>query len=131
MVDYKHIWKVRMIQLIVITAICAVSGIGTAISEKDLLGGLAIWFLGTWIIGALVAAFSKSGSRVLSLGRNILSSLFTGTFAASSGGATLWVFFFMISMIKAMFGALALGALLAFEIAAYPFTTVYYFVKSR
>ena len=37
MVDYKHIWKVRMIQLIVITAICAVSGIGTAISEKNLL----------------------------------------------------------------------------------------------
>ena len=131
MVDYRQAWKVRKIQIIVINAIFAALGIVTAISDKNLVEGIALWFFGAWIVETLVSAFSKSGDRVSSLARNIGASLFSGTFAAASGGSTLWVFFFMISMIKAMFGAVVISAILAFEFVAFPFTSIYYYVQSR
>lgn len=131
MVDYRQVWKVRKIQIIVINAIFAALGIVTAISDKNLVEGIALWFFGAWIVETLVSAFSKSGDRVSSLARNIGASLFSGTFAAASGGTTLWVFFFMISMIKAMFGAVVISAILAFEFVAFPFTSIYYYIQSR
>ena len=131
MVDYRQAWKVRKIQIIVINAIFAALGIVTAISDKNLVEGIALWFFGAWIVETLVSAFSKSGDRVSSLARNIGASLFSGTFAAASGGSTLWVFFFMISMFKAMFGAVVISAILAFEFVAFPFTSIYYYVQSR
>lgn len=131
MVDYRQAWKVRKIQIIVINAIFAVLGIVTVFSDKNLVEGLTLWFFGAWIVETLISAFSKSGDKVSSLARNVGATLFSGTFAAASGGSTLWVFFFMISMIKAMFGAAVISAILAFEFVAFPFTSIYYFVRSR
>lgn len=131
MVDYKHIWKVRKIQIIVINVIFAAFGIAVAVTDKNLIEGIGIWIFGAWIVETLVSAFSKSGDKMSSLVRNIGASFFSGIFASASGGSTLWVFFFMISLFKAMFGLIAVSAILIVEFVAFPFTTIYYFVKSR
>lgn len=131
MVDYRRAWKVRKIQIIVINVIFAALGIVLAISDKNLAEGVLFWFFGAWIVETLVSAFSKSGDKVSSLAMNIGASLFSGTFAAASGGSTLWVFFFVIALIKAMFGSAVIAAILIFEFFAFPFTSIYYFVKSR
>ena len=109
MIDYKRVWKVRRMQLIIITAIFAIIGVATAISDKNLLEGLIIWFFGTWIVGALVAAFSKTGGRASSIGFDFISGWFSGSMAAASGGSSFWIFIFMIKMIKVMFGVIAFG----------------------
>ncbi|MDD6657116.1 MAG: hypothetical protein PUE95_07495 [Lachnospiraceae bacterium] len=131
MVDYNRAWKVRRNQIIVVNIIFAALGITVAILDRDFLEGIGLWFLGSWIIETLVSAFSKSGNRVSTLARDVFATFFSGSFAAASGGGTLWVFFFMFSIIRAMFGTIAITLIIVFEFFAFPFTTIYYYVKSK
>ena len=131
MVDYKRAWKVRRNQIIVVNIIFAALGITVAILDRDFIEGIVLWFFGAWVTETLVSAFSKSGNRVSTLARDVFATFFSGSFAAASGGGTLWVFLFVFSMIRAMFGTIAITAILAFEFVAFPFTTIYYYVMSK
>lgn len=66
---------------------------------------------------------------ISSIARIFGASLFSGMFASMSGRSSLWVFFFVIGMMKAMIGTFVLAVILAFEFVIFPFTTIYYFVK--
>ncbi len=130
MIDYAHAWKVRKIQIIVVNIILLLIGIGVAVSDKQPVEGLAIWFFGSWIVGTLISSFSKSGDKISSLALNVVSVMFNGAFAAVTGGP-LFIFFFMFAVVKCVIGVIVLGVVLAFEFVAFPITTIYYYIKSR
>lgn len=131
MTNYKSLWDARKKQLITINVIFAIFGIGNAISYGNIMTGLMTWFFGSWIIATLISTFGKTGDKVASVAKSMGASLFSGTFAAASGGSTLWVFYFIISMIKATVGAVFILAVLIYEFFAYPISSIYYFVRSR
>lgn len=131
MTDYKKAWKVRKIQIIVVNLIFGVISIYGIISGSNVVETLTFWFVGAWLVETMLAAFSKSGDRVSSLALNIGASLFSGVFAATSGGSVFWVFYFTISIVKAIFGLIVISAILAFEFVAFPFTTLNYYLKSK
>lgn len=135
MVDYRHAWNVRKIQLIVVNIIFAILGIYVGIVGEDIPSGILIWLFGSWMAAAFIASFfSKDGDNVSMMAKNALVDTFNALAAgtgAANGGSGLWVFAFMVFLFKAVFGLIKLTAILVFEFAAYPFTTVNYFVKSR
>lgn len=131
MVDYKSAWKKRLIQIIIVNVIFLALGIYYIVTSGDFITGLGIWFFGSWTLLTIIATFGKSEDKISSLGRNLAVSIFSGIFAATSGGSTLMVFLFVIAIIKAIVGMMVLAVIFVFEYIAFPITTIYYFVKAR
>lgn len=131
--DYREAWRVRKIQLIVVNAIFLIIGIGTAIGDKNIAELFPTWILGAWIVGTIVASFSKTGGRLSSMAKNVFSTMIIGTLGAAfeGTGSMFFAVTFMIALIKAMVGMVVFFAALAFELILYPISSIYYFAKSR
>lgn len=131
MVDYKNAWKVRITQIIVINIIFAVIGIVIGVTDRSIGEAISIWFFGSWMVETFVSAFSKSGDKVSTLARSVAGTFISGSFTAASGGSMLGAFLFVFYFIKALFGLMLISVILVVELFAFPFTTIYYFVRSR
>ena len=130
--DYRHAWKVRWIQMLIVNIVCGGIGICFGVSTKEPLAGLMFWFFASWMLGAMLAMFSKNTGRVASLALNVLGFIGGAFVGAFNGGLSfLMAFFLMFAMIKVMFGMIALTAIYIFELVAYPITTIVLLVKSR
>lgn len=129
---YAHAWKVRKIQLIVINVIFAMLGAYVGVTDRNIAVGMLIWLVGSWMVGTLISAFSKSGDRVSALAYTVGVAVFSGmALSLSEGGSVLWAIVLTWNAIKASVGMMILAAILVFEFVIFPITTVYYFVKSR
>lgn len=132
MISYAHAWKVRKIQLIIVNAVFAALGGYVAVVDANIMEGALIWLVGSWMIGTLISAFTKSGDRVSALAYTVGAAIFSGmALSLSEGGSTLWAIVFTWNAIKAAIGMTILAVILAFEFVIFPITTIYYFVKSR
>lgn len=129
---YAHAWKVRKIQLIVVNVIFAVLGAYVGVSDRNIAEGALIWLVGSWMVGTIISAFTKSGDKVSALAYTVGAAVFSGmALSLSEGGSALWAIVFTWNAIKASVGMMILAAILVFEFVIFPITTIYYFVKSR
>lgn len=136
--DYKHAWKVRWIQLLIVNILAAALMIYTFFDAgpeyrtmNQALEYVLDWFILSWIVASIVGAFTKNGSWI----SNTIASVFSwGVLGLASGfsndGSMAMAFVFTISLFKCVIGFAAITAILCVAIVAYPFSTVYYFVKS-
>ena len=105
-------------------------GVFAAISDHDILEGVLLWLCGSWAVGALIASFTKGGGKFSSLVLNVFSGILA-SIGLSRTGDGFFAFVFTIILIKAIIGIMILSVLLLVEFLAYPFTTIFYLVKSR
>lgn len=129
---YAHAWKVRKIQMIIVNVIFAVLGAYVGVADHNILEGAVIWLFGSWMVSALVSAFTKTGDKVSALAYTVGAAVFSGmALSLSEGGSVFWAIAFTWNAIKASVGMMILAAILVFEFVIFPITTIYYFVKSR
>ncbi len=129
---YAHAWKVRKIQLIIVNVIFAVLGAYVGIADANIAESVVIWLFGSWMVSALIAAFTKSGNKVSALAYTVGAAVFSGmALSLSEGDSVFWALAFTWNAIKASIGTMILAAILVFEFVIFPITTIYYFVKSR
>lgn len=129
---YAHAWKVRKIQLIIVNAVFAALGGYAAVADANIIEGALIWLFGSWMVSALVSAFTKTGDKVSALAYTVGAAVFSGmALSLSEGGSVFWAIAFTWNAIKASVGMMILAAILVFEFVIFPITTIYYFVKSR
>lgn len=129
---YAHAWKVRKIQLIVVNVIFAVLGAYVGVADQNLAEGALLWLIGSWMVSAIVSAFTKTGDKVSALAYTVGAAVFSGfALSLTEGGSIFWAIAFTWNAIKASVGMCILAAILIFEFVIFPFTTIYYFVKSR
>lgn len=129
---YAHAWKVRKIQLIIVNAVFAALGGYAAVADANIIEGAVIWLFGSWMVSALVSAFTKTGDKVSALAYTVGAAVFSGmALSLSEGGSVFWAIAFTWNAIKASVGMMILAAILVFEFVIFPITTIYYFVKSR
>ncbi len=136
--DYKHTWKVRWIQLLIVNILAAALMIYTFFDGNpesrtmdQALECILNWLIISWVVASIVGAFTKNGSWIF----NTIASVFSwGVLGLASGfsndGSMAMAFVFTISLFKCVIGFAAITAILCVAIVAYPFSTVYYFVKS-
>lgn len=131
--DYKEAWRVRKIQLIIINTIFLVIGIGTAIVDRNFVELFTTWIPWAWVVGTLVASFSKTGDRLSTLGKNVFMTWVVGAMGAALEGAggMFFAFAFCVGFCKVLFGMCLFIATIVFELVFYPISSVYYFIKSR
>ena len=129
---YAHAWRVRKIQMIIVNVIFAVLGAYVGVADHNILEGAVIWLFGSWMVSALVSAFTKTGDKVSALAYTVGAAVFSGmALSLSEGGSVFWAIAFTWNAIKASVGMMILAAILVFEFVIFPITTIYYFVKSR
>lgn len=129
---YAHAWMVRKIQLIIVNAVFAALGGYAAVADANIIEGAVIWLFGSWMVSALVSAFTKTGDKVSALAYTVGAAVFSGmALSLSEGGSVFWAIAFTWNAIKASVGMMILAAILVFEFVIFPITTIYYFVKSR
>lgn len=136
--DYKHIWKVRWIQLLIVNVLVAALMIYTYFdggpdhrTVNEALEYTLYWIIFSWLFASVVAAFTKNGSWISNTVGAVFSWGILGLAAGfSDSSSTAMAFVFAISMFKFLFGAVALIAVLCIAFVAYPFTTVYYLIKN-
>lgn len=129
---YAHAWKVRKIQMIIVNVIFAVLGAYAGVADHNILEGAVIWLFGSWMVSAIVSAFTKTGDKVSALAYTVGAAVFSGmALSLSEGGSVFWAIAFTWNAIKASVGMMILAAILVFEFVIFPITTIYYFVKSR
>lgn len=129
---YAHAWKVRKIQMIIVNVIFAVLGAYAGVADHNILEGVVIWLFGSWMVSAIVSAFTKTGDKVSALAYTVGAAVFSGmALSLSEGGSVFWAIAFTWNAIKASVGMMILAAILVFEFVIFPITTIYYFVKSR
>ena len=127
--DYIRAWKVRRLQIIIINIIFAILGVFNYYMKGDYVYGIGVWFIGSWACAAIFSAFTKSGDKVGALGWYLINAILTG-FIASFGDISIFLFFnFMFAMLKACVLVVVLFVVLIFEFFAFPFTTIFYFIK--
>lgn len=128
--DYKDIWKIRKMQLLIINAICSAFGIFVAYTDT-VAKGIDVWLVLSWIIGALVSSFMNESSLLSTfLSKTLDWELFDGI---SGENKKLWkeALSICISFIKQLSIPLLVTVILVCAIIAYPFVTVYYFVRAH
>lgn len=124
--------QVRKIQMIIVNVIFAVLGAYVGVADHNILEGAVIWLFGSWMVSALVSAFTKTGDKVSALAYTVGAAVFSGmALSLSEGGSVFWAIAFTWNAIKASVGMMILAAILVFEFVIFPITTIYYFVKSR
>lgn len=129
---YTHAWKVRKIQMIIVNVIFAALGAYVGVADHNILEGAVIWLFGSWMVSAIVSAFTKTGDKVSALAYTVGAAVFSGmALSLSEGGSVFWAIAFTWNAIKASVGMMILAAILVFEFVIFPITTIYYFVKSR
>ena len=129
---YAHAWKVRKIQMIIVNVIFAVLAAYAGVADHNILEGAVIWLFGSWMVSAIVSAFTKTGDKVSALAYTVGAAIFSGmALSLSEGGSVFWAIAFTWNAIKASVGMMILAAILVFEFVIFPITTIYYFVKSR
>lgn len=129
---YAHAWKVRKIQMIIVNVIFAALGAYVGVADHNILEGAVIWLFGSWMVSAIVSAFTKTGDKVSALAYTVGAAVFSGmALSLSEGGSVFWAIAFTWNAIKASVGMMILAAILVFEFVIFPITTIYYFVKSR
>lgn len=136
--DYKHTWKVRWIQLLIVNILAAALMIYTFFDGNpesrtmdQALECILNWLIISWVVASIVGAFTKNSSWIF----NTITSVFSwGVLGLASGfsndGSMAMAFVFTISLFKCVIGFAVITAILCVAIVAYPFSTVYYFVKS-
>ena len=130
--DYRQAWKVRWIQMLIVNILCGGIGIWFGVSTKEPLAGVMFWVLASWMLGAMVAMFSKNTGRIAALAFHVMIFIGETFIGAFRGGLSFFAaFLLMFAMIKVMFGMIALTAIYIFELVAYPITTIVLLVKSR
>lgn len=129
---YVHAWKVRKIQMIIVNVIFAVLGAYAGAADHNILEGAVIWLFGSWMVSAIVSAFTKTGDKVSALAYSVGAAVFSGmALSLSEGSSVFWAISFTWNAIKASVGMMILAAILVFEFVIFPITTIYYFIKSR
>ena len=129
---YAHAWKVRKIQMIIVNVIFAVLGAYAGVVDHNILEGAVIWLFGSWMVSAIVSAFTKTGDKVSALAYTVGAAVFSGmALSLSECGSVFWAIAFTWNAIKASVGMMILAAILVFEFVIFPITTIYYFLKSR
>ena len=129
---YAHAWRVRKIQMIIVNVIFAVLGAYAGVVDHNILEGAVIWLFGSWMVSAIVSAFTKTGDKVSALAYTVGAAVFSGmALSLSEGGSVFWAIAFTWNAIKASVGMMILAAILVFEFVIFPITTIYYFLKSR
>lgn len=131
--DYVQAWKVRKIQLIIVNIICAIIGVWAGLSYGNILFGLFTWILGAWVVGTIVASFTKTGDKISTLAYSVGAAVFAGMLGAAFEGrnAELFAIVLLWNAVKASIGVIIIGVILCFEFVVFPVTTIVYFVKSR
>ena len=131
--DYVQAWKARKIQLIIVNIICAIIGVWAGLSYGNIFAGLIMWILGAWVVGTIVASFTKTGDKISTLVFSVGAAFFAGMLGAAFEGrsAELFAIVFLWNFFKACIGLMILGVILCFEFVVFPVTTIVYFVKSR
>ena len=133
MLDYKKMFKMRLIQIIVVNIIMIAVTIWLYREGDSFLDVFELWFFGSWLIESIIPLTSKHGGKFSEYAASIVELFFASSLTMFAGEfcSPLLVIWLFVIMCKLFFGAIALGVIIAVEFIAYPFTTVYYYIKSK
>lgn len=87
---YAHAWKVRKIQMIIVNVIFAVLGAYAGVADHNILEGVVIWLFGSWMVSAIVSAFTKTGDKVSALAYTVGAAVFSGMALSLSEGGSVF-----------------------------------------
>lgn len=130
---YKELWRIRKTQLIIVNIIFAIIGLYFGFYKNyGWQFFLFAWLGGSWIAATVISAFTNTEDKISSLARVIGAAIISGIlYSLSSGNSILVTVLFAWNLAKAVIGIVAISVILIFNFVIFPFTTVYYFAKSK
>ena len=132
--EYSDAWKVRKIQILIVTTICFVLGIIIGKRDMDIREGLIVWFFGTWLFETIISSFTPGGLNISKLALVVLAGaitlFFDGLLDGSSRSRIIYIVtgIAFIGMIIALFLVLVI---LMIEFLILPITTAYLYIRSK